>query len=200
MNKNVVLSWSIEFGPIVAFFIALHFLGSTGMGFITSTGIFTALTAVALVAAYYYEKRIAAFPLVAGLSVIIFGLITLIYQSPVVFMIKDTFYNGFFAVFLLGGAWFKKSMLKVLFKALFDMKDEGWYILSLRWGIMFLLLTVTNEIAWRMYGQEIWVQYKFWSTIATALFGFYQLTLSKKYRNETATPLGLRKKLYKEHS
>ena len=198
MNKNVAISWSIEFGPIIAFFVALHFLGSTDRGFIVATALFTILTAVALVASYIYESRIALFPLIAGLSVIIFGVITLIFNNPLIFILKDTFYNGFFAILLLGGVAMKMPMLKILFKALFDMKDTGWMILSYRWGIMFLILTIGNEISWRLFGQEVWVQYKFWSTIVTAIFGFYQLTLSKKYRHESATPLGLRKNMYHE--
>ena len=198
MYKSVVISWSIEFGPIAAFFLALHFFGNTESGFITSTTIFTLLTVVALCASYYYEKRIALFPLIAGLSVIFFGVATLCFHNPLFFIIKDTIYNGFFAALLLIGALMKKSMLKPLFIALFDMNDRGWYILSVRWGVFFLLLTITNEITWRLYSQEIWVEYKFWSTIATVIFGFYQISLSKKYRNATATPWGMRKKLFHE--
>lgn len=198
MYKNVAISWSIEFGPIVAFFTALHFLGNTTAGFVTSTGIFTCLTVVALIAAYYYEGRIAPFPLIAGVSVIGFGIMTLISNNPIFFILKDTFYNGFFAAFLLTGVIMKKAFLKPLFKSLFDMHDNGWYILSLRWGIFFLLLTVTNEITWRIYGQEVWVVYKFWATIITVIFGFYQVTLSKKYRNGSATRLGIRKDSLKQ--
>jgi intracellular septation protein len=197
MHKNVIISWSIEFGPIVAFFIALHFLGDTDAGFIMSTGIFTALTVIALLASYYYEKRVAIFPLIAGISVILFGVATLFFKNPLLFILKDTIYNGFFAVLLLTGSLLKKAMLKPLFVALFDMKEKGWSILSTRWGVFFLLLTITNEIAWRIYGQDVWVVYKFWSTILTVVFGFYQITLSKKYRNETATEWGMRKDFIK---
>ncbi len=196
MYKNIIISWSIEFGPIAVFFLALHYLGDTDSGFIASTGIFTLLTAVALSASYLYEKRIAWFPLIAGLSVIVFGVLTLIFQNPVFFILKDTLYNGFFAVFLLGGAMMGKALLKPLFIALFDINDKGWYLLSIRWGIMFLLLTISNEFVWHMYGRDVWVEYKFWSTIATVIFGFYQITLSKKYRNEGSSPWGMRTKIF----
>ncbi len=196
MYKNIAISWSIEFGPIVIFFIALSFLGDTDKGFITSTTIFSILTAVALYASYIYEKRIAWFPLIAGLSVITFGVLTFIFKEPALFILKDTLYNGFFAVFLLGGAYMRKGLLKKLFVALFDMSDRGWFILSVRWGVFFLLLAIFNEISWRFFGRDAWVIYKFWSTIATVVFGFYQITLSKKYRNETASPWGMRTKPY----
>ncbi len=198
-HKVTLLAWSIEFGPIALFFLALSFLGSEDRGFLISTAIFTASTAIALLVSYILEKRIAWFPLIAGASVLLFGIITLFFRNPELFMIKDTFYNGFFAVFLLGGALFKKAMLKPLFITLFDIEERGWFILSVRWGVFFLLLTILNEITWRMYSNDVWVSYKFWSTIVTAIFGFYQLTLSKKYRNDSASPLGMRTTLYHEN-
>jgi intracellular septation protein len=196
MYKNIAISWSIEFGPIVAFFIALAIAGDTDKGFITSTTIFSVLTAVALITSYFYEQRIAWFPLIAGISVIAFGVFTAVFNAPLLFIIKDTIYNGLFGIFLLGGALIGKGLLKRLFVALFDMSDRGWYILSVRWGVFFVLLAICNEISWRFFGRDVWVMYKFWSTIATTVFGFYQITLSKKYRNDTASPWGMRTKPY----
>ena len=193
MSIKLLITWLIEFGPIVSFFLALHFLGESDSGFITSTSIFSILTAVALVTSYYYEKRIALFPLIAGVSVIFFGVITFIYKDPLLFILKDTFYNGAFAVLLLGGGLYNKSFLKPLFITLFDISDKGWYILSVRWGVFFLLLALANEFVWRTYGQDTWVMYKFWITIITSIFGFYQVTLSRKHRNYTATSWGMRK-------
>jgi intracellular septation protein len=194
--KAAIISWSIEFGPIALFFVALSTLGSEDDAFILATGLFTIFTALALLASYVLEKRIAWFPLIAGLSVIVFGVITFIFKEPMLFMLKDTFYNGFFAIFLLGGTLLGKAMLKPLFISLFDIQDRGWYILSLRWGIFFLILAITNEITWRLYSNEVWVSYKFWSTIITALFGLYQLTLSRKYRNEGSSYFGMRMEHY----
>jgi intracellular septation protein len=141
MYKNITISWSIEFGPIVVFFIALSLLGDTDKGFITSTTIFSFLTAVALYASYVYEKRVAWFPLIAGVSVVAFGVLTFVYKEPALFILKDTLYNGFFGVFLLGGAYMKKGLLKKLFVALFDMSDRGWLILSVRWGVFFYFVS-----------------------------------------------------------
>jgi intracellular septation protein len=192
MHKNVAVSWSIEFGPIVLFFISINILGSEDSGFLISTAIFTLAMIVALYSSYKYEKRVAWFPLIAGISVISFGLITLSFQKPIIFILKDTFYNGFFALLLLIGAAYNKALLKPLFSTLFDMSDEGWYKLSIRWGVFFLLLTIGNELVWRLFDQDVWVNYKFWSTILTTIFGLYQIRLSRKYRNEKATKWGLR--------
>jgi intracellular septation protein len=196
--KPTIIAWSIEFGPIALFFVALSLLGSEDMGFLISTAIFTFFTAVALLASYILEKRIAWFPLIAGASVLFFGCITLVFKNPELFMLKDTFYNGFFAIFLLGGALLKKAMLKPLFIGLFDIQEKAWFILSVRWGLFFLLLTISNEMIWHNYSNDVWVSYKFWSTIATAIFGLYQITLSRKYRNESASAFGLRTSLYRK--
>jgi intracellular septation protein len=196
MYKNIAISWSIEFGPIVIFFISLSFLGNSDKGFIISTSLFSVLTALALVASFLYERRIAWFPLIAGVSVVAFGILTYLFQEPKLFIIKDTIYNGLFGMFLLIGIFLKKAFLKNLFVALFDMKDRGWYILTLRWGIFLVLLAIGNELVWRGLDRDAWVSYKFWSTIATVVFGFYQITLSKKYRNDTASPWGMRTKPY----
>ncbi len=91
--KVTLLAWSIEFGPIALFFLALSFLGSEDRGFLISTAIFTASTAIALLVSYILEKRIAWFPLIAGASVLLFGIITLFFRNPELFMIKDTFYR-----------------------------------------------------------------------------------------------------------
>lgn len=192
MHRNVLINWSIEFGPIISFFITLYLLGESDSGFLIATGIFTALTAFALSAAFIRERRIALFPLISGFSVVLFGVITLFYQNPLIFILKDTFYNGAFALLLLVGIIFGKGLLKPMFASLFDMQDEGWRILSLRWGIFFLLLTLGNEYSWRILGREVWVDYKFWSTIATTIFGSYQIFLSRKFRNPEASPWGMR--------
>lgn len=192
MYRNVAISWSIEFGPIIVFFVSLAVLGSSEEGFVFSTGLFTAATALTLFVAYTRERRIALFPLIAGLSVILFGLATVWLKNPLIFILKDTIYNGAFAIFLLVGALMGKGWLKPLFAPLFDMQERGWYILSVRWCIVFFLLALSNEYFWRHYSNAVWVQYKFWSTVATTVFGLYQIRLSRAFRNEAATPWGMR--------
>jgi intracellular septation protein len=142
MHKNVLISWSIEFGPIISFFVSINILGSEDKGFLVSTAVFIIAMILALFSSYRYEGRIAWFPLIAGVSVISFGTLALIFKAPIIFILKDTFYNGFFALLLLVGAVYNKALLKPLFKTLFDMSDTGWYKLSIRWGIFFAMLTI----------------------------------------------------------
>jgi len=192
MNKNIWINWSVEFGPIVLFFIALKLLEENKNGFVISTALFTLATIFALFTAYSKQKRFALFPMIAGGFVIVLGLFTVFFNQPYIFIVKDTIYNGFFFLLLLGGLIKGKGLLKPLFANLFDMSDEGWKILSMRWMVMFFLLALSNELIWHVYSQQTWIVYKFFATIITAVFGTYQIFLSKEYRNSSASKWGMR--------
>ncbi len=192
MSKQSIIAWSIEFGPIILFFILLETIGSSEAGFITAAGVFTFATIIALIASFFYENRIALFPLVAGIFVILFGVLTVGLKEPYLFVLKDTFYNGFFFVVLLVGVLRKRGYLQYLFGSLFDLTQKGWYKLSFRWMVMFLFLVVSNELFWHVYGIDAWVRYKIIATIITVIFGTYQIFLARDHRNPSASPWGLR--------
>jgi len=188
MFKKLFIGLSIEFGPIVVFFLT-----APEMGFMPSTGLFVALTAISLGYAFIKERRVAYFPLIAGLSVILSGVATLTFNEPLFLIVKDTIYNGAFAIVLIAGLLTGRGLLKPLFKSLFAMNDTGWKILSLRWAILFTLLAIGNEIMWRNYSEIEWVAYKGYSTLITIIFAVYQFRLAKKYRLPEANAWGMRK-------
>ena len=59
--------------------------------------------------------------------------------------------------------------MKQLFDAAFDITDEGWMILTKRWGYFFVLLAAMNEVVWRNFSTDFWVSFK--------LFGIMPLTI-----------------------
>ncbi len=185
--KNIILSWGTEFGPIFVFFISSELLG-----FIPATALFVALTFVALIVAYVRERRVALFPLIAGFSVIVFGLLTVLLKNPIFLIVKDTIYNGMFSIALYIGLYFyNEPILKDLFGSLFKMTDKGWTILSFRWMIAFFVLAVSNEVMWRHFTPDEWLYYKMLATFATIVFGFYQLTLSRRERLPNSNRWGM---------
>lgn len=188
MLYKVLTGLTIEFGPILVFFVT-----AKRMGFIQSTGLFVGLTVLSLLYAFIKEKRIAYFPLVAGASVIISGVATVFYDEPFYLIVKDSIYNAIFAIVLISGLIQGRGRLKKMFGNLFAMTDTGWKILSLRWAIFFVLLTIGNEIMWRNFDEIAWVAYKGYSTFVTIIFAVYQFTLSKKYRLPEANAWGMRK-------
>ena len=87
--------------------------------------------------------------------------------------IQPTVFNGFFSFVLLAGIFYKKSMMKQFFGSQFFLTDKTWYKLSFRWGLFFLFLTITNEIAWRILTTENWIFIKVF--ILMPLVGVFML-------------------------
>ena len=190
MFKQAITSLAIEFGPIVVFVILAE-----KIDFVTATAWFVALTALSLIVAFIKRKSFALFPFLVAVSVIGFGLATIISKNSYFFIFKDTIYNLAMGLTCLISLFFNKPLLEILFKDTFSMLDKGWEILTKRWMYMFFVLAASNEIT-RMYlTEEGWVNYKIFATIATAIFGFYQFTLSKKYRTTDSSEWGM--KIYK---
>ena len=104
-----------------------------------------------------------------GLFIIIFGGLTLILADETFIKFKPTLVNSLFALILLGGLIFKRSLLKPLFGSAFQLSEEGWRILTLRWGGFFILLAFLNEVIWRNFSTDFWISFK--------LFGILPLTL-----------------------
>jgi len=99
---------------------------------------------------------------------------------------KPTIINALFGVALLGGLMFGKSLLGYVFNAAFQLDDEGWRKLTVRWGIFFLFLAVLNEVVWRNFSDDFWVAFKVWGTMPiTILFTLSQMPLIMKH---TVTP------------
>lgn len=189
MLTKLILNLGIEFGPIIAFLIASEFLA-----FFPAVSIFVILTIIAMIAGQIERGSFAWFPFIVGISVVITGLLTVLLENPFYIIIKDTIYNGAFAIVLIIGLYYKKSFLKPLFQGLFSMTPEGWRILTIRWSIMFILLTIGNEIARINLTPEKWVQYKSLATLTTIIFSLYQFKLSKKERLPSANSWGMRVK------
>jgi len=188
MILKLLLNLFIEFGPIISFLIASELLP-----FVTATIIFLIVTTISLTASLIERGRITYFPLVAGSTVIGAGLLTVFLDNPFFLIVKDTIYNGIFALVLfIGIIFYKKGWLEILFRDLFSLTERGWYILSLRWALLFLLLAVTNELARYFFTPQIWVVYKGVATVATIAFSLYQFRLSKKERAPDASPWGLK--------
>lgn len=187
MLKKLLLNVTIEFGPLIGFFIISEFTS-----FIRATMVLVVLMALSLVLSYIERGKAAPFPLMASVTIITFGLFTIILKDPFYLILKDTLYNGIFAVILFVGLYFNKALLEPMFKDLFCMTERGWRTLSFRWAVMFTLLTISNELVRINCTPEEWVMYKGVATLATIIFSLYQFKLAKKERLPESTPWGMR--------
>ena len=183
-----IVSFFIEFGPTIAFFAASQYAG-----FFTGAAALVFTTVLSLLWAVLRDKRIAVFSLVTSTFVLFFGIMTLVRHDPSWLYLEYTAYNGIFGMVLLAGFVRGRGLLKEFFGSMFLLEERGWLLLSLRWSIVFIVTAIGNEIAWRFYGWDFWVTYRFSTAILQAIFGFSQLFLARTYRLSEANEWGLRK-------
>jgi intracellular septation protein len=173
----------LDFSPLLGFFVAYRL-----SGLLAATAFLIAATLISLAVTYGCEKRIATMPLVSGIAVTILGGLTLFLHDETFIKIKPTLVNLVFASILLGGLVFRKSMFKYVLGHAFQLTDEGWRKLSLRWGLFFIFLAGLNECIWRNFPTDFWVNFKVFGMLSlTMLFTLVQIPLIKKTWVEETT-------------
>jgi intracellular septation protein len=161
---NPLLKLALDLGPLLLFFFV-----NARFGIYAATGSFMVATIVSLVVTYALIRRIAIMPLVSAIVVMVFGGLTIWFQNETFIKVKPTIIYSLFAVLLLGGLAFGRSLIAMVLDSMFSLDAEGWKKLTLRWGLFFVVMAVVNEIVWRSVSTDAWVAFK--------TFGFLPLTV-----------------------
>jgi intracellular septation protein len=179
---NPFLKLVFDLGPLALFFFA-----NSRYGIFVATGTFMVAVLAALAASYVLTRHLPIMPVVTAIVVVVFGGLTLILHNDLFIKIKPTIIYVLFGAVLLGGLFFGKSFLGVVFDSLFHLTEEGWRKLTLRWALFFFVLAVLNEIVWRSTSTDVWVNFKVFGVMPlTLVFGALQFPLLKKYAAEPA--------------
>ena len=175
----------LELGPLGIFFAVNAIFGKTH-GLYPATAALMVATVVALVVSRRLMHRLPIMPLVSGVVVLVFGSLTLILQDELFIKLKPTIVNTMFGTALIGGLAFGKPLLGVVFDSVFDLDDEGWRKLTLRWGLFFFVLAALNEVVWRNFPTDTWVTFKVFGIMPlTFLFALAQVPLIQRHAIET---------------
>lgn len=179
-----LLKLLLEMGPLVLFFIIY-----SKVDLRTAIISFIPATVVALIAYYVLQRKIPVMPLVSGAIVVIFGGLTLFFDNDQFFKMKPTIVSGIFGVILLYGYISNRPFLKTVLDSAFNLNEEGWHKLTLRWAIYFFVMAALNEIVWRTQTESFWVAFKvFGLTAITVVFAMAQTPLL--LRHEQKPPVG----------
>lgn len=190
-----ILRMGLELGPLVVFFLMnskgnLIFGGPQSQNIFYATATFMVVTVISLAVSYWKFRKIPTMPLVTGVFVVVFGTLTLVLHDDLFIKVKPTLVNALFAAALLGAAFTGRPLMKQLFDAAFDLTDEGWMILTRRWGFYFLFLAILNEVIWRSFSTDFWVSFKLFGIMPlTILFGMLQMPVLTKYATKETTDI-----------
>ena len=173
-----LMAFFIEILPLAGFFIGFE-LGGIFTGAVVSSVLGVAL----MVLAWLNEGRVALFPLYSVAFAAVFTILALLMDAAVFIKIQPTVFNGGFAIVLLAGIWRGTAMMKRFFGAQFDLTEDVWMTLSLRWGLFFTVMAIANELAWRQLDDAGWVWVKtFVFAPASGLFMLAQLPITLRGR------------------
>ena len=179
---NPFLKVVLDLGPLALFFVA-----NSRYGIFAATATFMVAILAALAVSYAMTRHLPIMPVVTAVIVVVFGGLTLILHDATFIKVKPTIIYALFGAVLLGGLFFNKPLLGMVFDSLFHLTQEGWRKLTWRWAIFFLVLAVLNEIVWRNFSTNAWVDFKvFGVTPLTFVFAALQAPLLKRYAVEPA--------------
>jgi intracellular septation protein len=189
---NPLLKLALELGPLAIFFFGNAYgdrlavlvppLAALGGKLFVATALFIVATFVALVASFALTRRLPIMPVVTGVVVLIFGGLTLWLKDETFIKMKPTIVNLLFGAALIGGLAFKRPLLGYVFDTVFRLDDEGWRKLTFRWGLFFFLLAILNEVVWRNFSDDAWVDFKVFGIMPiTIIFTLLQMPLIQRH-------------------
>jgi intracellular septation protein len=176
---NPLLRLAFDLGPLAVFFI-----GYTFGDFFVATAIFMVSLFVSMALSYFLTRHLPVMSIVSGIIVAVFGGLTLFLHDETFFRMKPTIIYALFGSLLLGGLMLGKPLIAAVLGEAVDLTEEGWKILSLRWGVFFFVLAAMNE-AVRLGFPDYWVQFKvFGATALTIGFAMLQTPIMMKYERK----------------
>jgi len=177
-----MLKFLAEFGPMVAFFI-----GYSNHGVLTATVYMLIASVIGVIIIYVMEKKINMINIVSSGLLLISSSLTLFSGNSVFIKMKPTVLYIIFALifFITNFKW--QPATKVVFGKAISFKEEAkWRQLNVRFMLFFIGMAMINEIIWRNFPEETWVNFKVFGTLPiTLLFMFTQMPFIVRNKVET---------------
>jgi intracellular septation protein len=176
-SLNPGLKLALELGPLVLFFVA-----NARWGIFTGTAVFMVAILIALAVSYALTRRLPIMAVVSGVIVTVFGGLTLLLQDETFIKVKPTIIYALFGATLLAGLVFRKPLLEIVFDSMFNLTEEGWRKLTLRWSLFFFFMAALNEVVWRTQSTDVWISFKLFGAVPlTFVFAALQYRLLMRH-------------------
>ena len=180
VNKSF-LKFATDFGPLAIFF---YYYYNNDKNLSVAIPPLIVATLIALAVVWFFEKRVPMMPLISGILITFFGLLTIITDDMRFIYMKPTIINILFALILFFGKYFtNEPVLKKVMGKSISLTDIGWELLNKRWIFFFIGLAILNECIWRTQTEEFWVNFKVWGMLPiTLVFTIFQVSLINKHK------------------
>jgi len=174
---NPGLKLVLEMGPLVAFFIT-----NWQFGIFPATGVLMVCVVATLGISWALTRHWPVMPVVTAVAVVFFGILTFFFNDELFIKLKPTIVNTIFGAALLIAAAFGKLLLPIVLDSVFQLREEGWRKLTIRWGLFFFALAILNELVWRTQTTDFWVSFKVFGIMPiTLVFALSQVPLLMRY-------------------
>ncbi len=184
---------TLEYGPIILFFVAYTFLkdrsflvaGTEYSGFVAVTALFIPVLALATLAMWKITGHLSKMQIVTLVLVVAFGGMSIWFNDERFFKMKPTMIYALFAGILGFGLMRGTSYLEAVMDRALPLQGEGWMILTKRLALFFVGLALANEVIWRSMSTDAWVNFKTFG-LPLAMFAFFmtQAGLFKRFGTE----------------
>tara|TARA_R110002124_G_scaffold21152_1_gene81858 strand:- start:1741 stop:2424 length:684 start_codon:yes stop_codon:yes gene_type:complete len=144
-------SMLVDFGPIgvwiVVYNLARAYAGDQAI--YIGTGAYMIAAVIGLAYAIRVEKRFPPMLIFTTVIVLGMGTIGIVLQDPIFLYLKPTIINLFYSFLILISVALGHNVWKVFFASVFNLPEEAWTMLAVRWALWFQFLALLNEVMWR---------------------------------------------------
>jgi intracellular septation protein len=144
-------SMLVDFGPIGVWIVVYNLARAMAgdQAIYIGTGAYMIAAVIALGYAIQVEKRFPPMLIFTTVIVLGMGTIGIVLQDPIFLYLKPTIINLFYSYLILVSVALGHNVWKVFFGSVFNLPEEAWTMLAVRWAVWFQFLALLNELMWR---------------------------------------------------
>ena len=166
-----------DYLPLIVFFASYKLKSNPNDLLIPSVAmLFTSILVILI--GYFKTKTIPKLPTITTAIFMVFCGLSIYNNNQDFLKIKLTIINLVFCFLLFYSFFAKKIWLSYLFGEQIKLPNHIWQKLSLHFALFFLTLAIINELIWRNFSTDFWVNFKiFGATFLSILFISSQIPL-----------------------
>jgi len=178
------LPFWIDFAPLLIFFASYLYWKRQhpDEALIWAAGVLAVAAALALIYAWFKYRHTSPILIFSTIVIGGFALAAFIFDDKRFIFMKPTVMNSIFGIAVIGGVFFKKNVIKMMMGSAFELPDDKWNILAIRWGLFFFAMAILNEVIWQGFSETFWTSFKVFGFLPlTVLFTASQIPFMTKY-------------------